>query len=399
MSLLANEADPFEEDEPVVLRSYTEDLLVDASATSSSSSSRGKSKKSDRKGSMKPVHWTKQKENVVQEKVTKRPKGHVTSKSSGNKTPPDSPKNSRLSEGGKATGKGVVTGQPSPNLKSRRKRYSQLGLGGSSEEEVVGEGENIDGLGFLVFNPVHEDSHAPLSESHQQGVGQIAATHTLDQPNNPFLTAPTVPSAIKSVGGVQGTSSLVEEQAWFPSFPSSSTTTTNQNSSSNSNSNTAKTTPFFPVMVPTYTSLGASGQSFPSMQQPGGGGPFQTTPINQPQDAVNPLLHVGSGEMGSDINFQGTNPFLVETSVFQPTVATPPAFPSTQLASDSQPDTASTVSSSSTTEDWSLSEDLRVKCVQQFAELEPVQGLLQGDKAREFFVLSKLPNQELSAIW
>ncbi len=49
--------------------------------------------------------------------------------------------------------------------------------------------------------------------------------------------------------------------------------------------------------------------------------------------------------------------------------------------------------------DWSISNELREKCVSQFRELSATHGLLSGDKARQFFVKSKLPNQELSAIW
>ncbi|XP_064404583.1 ralBP1-associated Eps domain-containing protein 1-like isoform X2 [Halichondria panicea] len=49
--------------------------------------------------------------------------------------------------------------------------------------------------------------------------------------------------------------------------------------------------------------------------------------------------------------------------------------------------------------DWKVSDELRDKCTSQFQELSTSDGLLQGDKAREFFVLSKLPNQELSTIW
>ncbi len=50
-------------------------------------------------------------------------------------------------------------------------------------------------------------------------------------------------------------------------------------------------------------------------------------------------------------------------------------------------------------DDWAVSDELRDKCVSQFKELSGSDGLLLGDKARQFFVLSKLPNQELSTIW
>lgn len=62
------------------------------------------------------------------EKITKKGK-HVRNKS-GSRTPPDSPRAERGARGGK--------GQPSPNVKSHRKRYSQLGLDLSSADS---EGE------------------------------------------------------------------------------------------------------------------------------------------------------------------------------------------------------------------------------------------------------------------
>ncbi len=49
--------------------------------------------------------------------------------------------------------------------------------------------------------------------------------------------------------------------------------------------------------------------------------------------------------------------------------------------------------------DWTISEELRLKCTRQFAELCPEDGRLLGDKARAFFIQSRLPNLELSQIW
>ena len=49
--------------------------------------------------------------------------------------------------------------------------------------------------------------------------------------------------------------------------------------------------------------------------------------------------------------------------------------------------------------DWSMTDELYDKCNDQFKGLHPVGGLLTGDKARDFFLKSKLPLNELSKIW
>lgn len=49
--------------------------------------------------------------------------------------------------------------------------------------------------------------------------------------------------------------------------------------------------------------------------------------------------------------------------------------------------------------DWSVSDELHQKCIQQFDELRPENGYLSGEKARDFFIQSKLPVDELSKIW
>jgi hypothetical protein len=54
---------------------------------------------------------------------------------------------------------------------------------------------------------------------------------------------------------------------------------------------------------------------------------------------------------------------------------------------------------SSNEADWSISAELRQKCVQQFNGLNPVDNFLSGEKARDFFIQSKLPVEELSRIW
>ena len=49
--------------------------------------------------------------------------------------------------------------------------------------------------------------------------------------------------------------------------------------------------------------------------------------------------------------------------------------------------------------EWLVSDELREKCHKQFASLNPEAGLLSGEKARDFFIQSKLPTPELAQIW
>ena len=68
----------------------------------------------------------------------------------------------------------------------------------------------------------------------------------------------------------------------------------------------------------------------------------------------------------------------------------PPPFPvSAPLFVDQSPDEP----------DWSVSDELYQKCVHQFESLWPENGYLSGEKARDFFLKSRLPVDELSKIW
>ena len=120
------------------------------------------------------------------------------------------------------------------------------------------------------------------------------------------------------------------------------------------------------------------------------------------------LPHSGRTTIQTSVNpNDNTNPLLGELSLFSPQQASvlgqtsvPPLLPPVcNVATPSQSLPVPPPQEYVKDPDWNISEDLRRKCVQQFNNLKPTEGLLQGDKAREFFVQSKLPNQELSAIW
>lgn len=81
----------------------------------------------------------------------------------------------------------------------------------------------------------------------------------------------------------------------------------------------------------------------------------------------------------------------------------PPPLPATTLtssATSSAPDAPEAVPQASLSPpDWTFTEEFWQKCFNQFSDLQPDGGLLQGEKARKFFVQSRLPMDELSRIW
>lgn len=374
MSLLDSDDDPSEEES--VSRSQTGEPLF------GDTTHRGKARKADKRGTGKPMHWSKQKENVVLEKTPKKVKGQSSAKSSSvSKTPPDSPKSLRPSE---VKGvKGTVTPSsgllPSPNVKGQRKRYSQLSAGSSSSED-----ELVAKEGSLFSN--------------KPALRSEVNTNPLDMPTNPFLedhplmpgmnyppvlAPPTFPTGTAMFADVK------QQLAWVPA---------KHHSLDHSNATLFD----LPSPAPGHTPSMATGAANPLLMMGDAGGLVDSPP-----------LETGLQELMQTNPFLSTNQF----SVLAPTFITPPPpstapptgygpapSPPTVAADDWAGPTPSSPMSTSppltvVAEDWDISQDLHGKCVQQFNSLEPVKGLLLGDKAREFFVQSKLPNQELSAIW
>lgn len=382
MSLLDSDDDPYAgEDEPGL---RGEPLVWDGTQRGRAKRSRGEERRGsgkpsrgeDKRGSSKPVHWSKRKENVVQERTPKKGKGQGSGKTSVSRTPPDSPKGSRPAEvkagkGGVAVGAASPGLQPSPNIKSHRKRYSQLEAGSSSSEEELAAQEGslfsnkpaLRGEGGMADNPLDTPSN-PFLEDHPIVPG---ATYT------PVLAPLMLPTGAAILAGVQ-------QQAWLPAAHQTTDT-------------------IHPMFLPELSS--------PVRQ-------YDHT-SSQVTGAVNPLLTMGEagGLLGSPpregMQDLSTNPFLStnQFAAMGPMFTAPPppttAPPTSYTPEPSSPKSTSPPSGTPTAtplaEDWSISEDLHGKCVLQFNSLEPVKGILQGDKAREFFIQSKLPNQELSAIW
>ncbi len=365
MSLLLSEEEEEEEEEGGVPEmSSGADLFFEGPTSRGKASKRGDRKgraAEDKKGSSKSK--ARHSDNVVQEsRAARKVKGQSKTTS---KTPPDSPKVLRGVEL-RAGGRGL-TGpqlQPSPNVKNQRKRYSQL-WAGSSEEEGEGQKENE---GFLLSN----------QPALREEVGGVASCAVLPFDDQAFPNpAPLIPT------GIPVSKELETEQAWVPTAMTSGQTTGSM---------------LFPETSPFIAPPSAKPSFPPSL----GGG------------TTNPLILGGELGRGEDSLFlpshpadwTANNPFLssdnqftsIQTSFSTPApLSSPPSPPPSQQVDP--PLTTHPTSVAPPPDDWSLSDDLRSKCIQRFNELQPIQGLLHGDQARTFFIQSKLPNHELSTIW
>ena len=277
---------------------------------------------SSKKGSSLSLRRAKQKDKDVAQEKTPRKGKHVRSKS-GSRTPPESPKAVRSSDGVKKQPRSAsVQLQPSPNVKSSRKRYYQLGEGGSSSDSEPDNEES-----FLVSNtvaaekppPVQPSSHSPSSNPNLS----FASTAALPAPQSQPFPLPPPPTSPTRRATVQ-----------FPiPFP-------------------------FPVDVTPERSTARFS-------------------IQEPQPLVHDLPSPGQPP---PMFFQSPMPKFIAPSQHPaqaPRAAPPPP----------------------TEAEWAVSEELHQKCVRQFSDLQPVNGFLHGDKARDFFVQSRLPNHELSQIW
>ena len=359
MSLLDDEDEPFVEP---VLRSSTREPLYDGRSESPSGDDnlqhlkakekKDKKKLDERRSSAKALPWSKS----SSEKTPKKGKHHRTKSGS---PPPVSPKG--RGQDPKRQSKGISQVHPSPNVKSQRKRYVQLGVeaGSSSEGEVDLEEDGA----FLLSNQPALSEHSDLLGS---------ASQTKPSSSGGTLSPKTTTSELSFFD--QETSEA-QADAWWPQP-----------------SQTKSTKMAF--------DLGAS---------VGGAS------VVGPRDIISEAFLPHSGrttiQAGVNAHAAATNPLLGELSVFSPPqqvcvlgqTSVPPLLPAVcnvTAPPSSQPLPVPPPPQEYVREpDWNISEDLQRKCVRQFNNLKPTEGLLQGDKAREFFVQSKLPNQELSTIW
>ena len=337
MSLLDDEDEPFVGSS---LQSTTREPLYDERTECAvdgddlpfrAKDKKDKRKLDDRRSSAKALPWSKS----SAEKTPRKSRHHRTKSGS---PPPVSPKG--RGQDAKKQAKGSSQLYPSPNVKSQRKRYVQLGIeaGSSSEGEVDLEGDE----GFLLTNqPVVNQQHEVVGSSTSSIEG---------------------PKIAKGTSFFDQETSEARADAWWPQ-------------------------PSQPTAPPTldYTPGG-------SLEQRDIAEAFlpHTAGRSSVQATTNPLL----GELGA-FPHQSTSP---QPSTFAPSASMGPSLLPvvSSVATGSQPWPPQ---DSIGEPDWTISSDLRQKCVQQFNDLRPTEGLLQGGEARQFFVQSKLPNQELSAIW
>ena len=265
-----------------------------------------------KKSSTLSLRRGKQKDKEISADKTPKRGKHVRAKS-GSRTPPDSPKATRTVDNARKPGKpGVSQLQPSPNVKSTRKRYAVLG-----KADVSSDSESEEEVGLMVLN-------------------QAAATDDYSSqlvPDTKTAASPEVPPS----------------------------------------------PPFHQTLIPPPTSpTQRAAVQFPV--------PFSLQPDTTTVTNDRPGITEGTATTQEQLS-PGQPPLGYPSEFFHSPM--PPLQP-VSVASGPPPPTE---------DDWAISDELRQKCKCQFAELQPENGLLLGDKAREFFIQSKLPNSELSQIW
>ena len=418
--------------------------------------SSGKGKKSDKKGrggdDKKAAHWSRHKDDVVQEKALKKGKNQPKTAST-SRSPPESPKQAapQLVEGGKGvsvrppppsggtSGTGGGQLQPSQNSKNQRKRYSQLGSDSEEEDEVIMEDV------LLSNKPVIQD-HMKEGGAKDLPMGNNIPFQQLS--TNPFLPdvsaaqffsgganlppATATTDVTTSLGteinwpsmGQQQQQQQQQQQAWLPMAPQvtmksgmgtinpllfTSAFDTGPNLQQQQQQQQLPSLAFDPNPM-TFEHA----QSQPVVAPPpvaatvSQKGPWgvEEDPIMTNKDSSQLVQLQQSGPSHPLDHFTGevdTNPFNQSS---WPVTHPPESKPSKGFATTELPvqypemaPPPAAVAPPPSEEDWSVSEELCSKCILQFSDLQPVNGVLEGDKARTFFTQSKLPFQELSAIW
>ena len=348
MALLANEDDSFELDPVELGRSNTGSPLMGGEGGDEGFQIHRPREKKDRKarlteeskkGSSLSLKRTKQKDKETAVDKTAKGKGKQLRSKSGSPPPPDSPKSDRKQA--KATA-------GSPNVKSTRRRYSKFGFG----DERSGSEEDEGG---------YFQSNKAASEQQKQTAAQKEESAT---------KPPTMSAAVFDTFFSSTTSPTSQQTFTFPPPLSTLNTYPQQQPTSPTRRITVQ------LPLPTQPDV------LMTPERPGR--------INfQESGQINPLFQ--------DLSSPGQAPVLAY-QFFQSPFPVKPLQPSTLSGSGTQQAPPPQLAPP-TDPDWTISEELQQKCQKQFSELKTENGLLQGDKAREFFVQSRLPNQELSLIW
>ncbi len=114
--------------------------------------------------------------------------------------------------------------------------------------------------------------------------------------------------------------------------------------------------------------------------------PVTFTPPQQPLTTH----HVTTPPDNLDLILSLSEPFVPDPISLVPPL--PPPLPHKLIPPVSQATPAND-------DEWAVTEELYEKCTSQFSELCPTGGLLSGERARDFFLKSTLPVNELSKIW
>ena len=263
------------------------------------------------------------------------------------RTPPDSPPG-KYPEGKKLSSKGGQGG-PSPNVKSSRKEYAHL----LENEFSSGDEEDDDNFLLSKGHIAQEKRSAPVVTKGDDVTNESHCTINPAVLMDTFGTSPVGPSFLDTVD--------------------SNTCTTGFN-----------LTPTFPVRFTPPKEARFPNSDF---------SPFGDVTT----DDIDMVFRFDTGQVSeSTSDPQKSIPVIPPppSSTSHTILSLPPVTqqPNSVLSKDTTPTTMEEP-------DWSISDELYDKCLHQFHDLNSELGLLSGEKARDFFIQSRLPVDELSKIW
>ncbi|KAL5457210.1 hypothetical protein EMCRGX_G034455 [Ephydatia muelleri] len=301
-----------------------------------------------RKGSSLTLPWRKDKDKDKdkdkEEKQAKR-----TKQGKSKSPPPNSPKAGRAADKKALKAPPAPQPLPSPNSKASRKPYAQLSAEEEDFEELVMNVHSVDvepfvGIGLDLGEEIR---HPHLNPPHQHHTSEERLEA---EPANKTRTA-NLPVALP-IGPLATGSRTIAAEAVSPVLP-------------------VLGSPAFPLPPTLITAQpGASTSVSLLSTSPDMSGP------------VDPLA-VDSGDAR-----------VLTQAAFTPNIA--PGFGVGISASGIGVEGHANPAPAS---EWAVSDELRDKCHKQFTSLDPEGGLLSGEKARDFFIQSKLPTPELAQIW
>ena len=313
-----------------------------------------------RKGSSLTLPWRKDKDKDKdkdkEEKQAKR-----TKQGKSKSPPPNSPKAGRAADKKALKAPPAPQPLPSPNSKASRKPYAQLSAEEEDFEELVMNVHSVDvepfvGIGLDLGEEIRHP-HPNPPHQHHTSEERLEA-----EPANKTRTA-NLPVALP-IGPLATGSRTIAAEAVSPVLP-------------------VLGSPAFPLPPTLITAQpGASTSVSLLSTSPDMSGPVDPLAVDSgdarvlTQAAVAPNIAPGFGVVsGAPV---GTSAGV--------------GISASGIGVDGHANPAPA-------SEWAVSDELRDKCHKQFTSLDPVGGLLSGEKARIFFIQSKLPTPELAQIW